>query len=339
MTTTSTADVRRARRAYLAVATWIPIAATSVAVALMIMWLGDVPADIAVHWGPDGAPDRFGPAWSSPLLAAVLGYGLAGLFAGIGIAGSRSGEWGPVLRFLGALSCGLSLFLMALFTGVLAAQRGLDDAADAPSILIPLAIAAGAGIITGIVAWFLQPAVAVSGGTAAIPASALDLEPGERAVWLRTTTMARPAIVAIIGVTLLMAGLAIVTGLTGGELWWLFTALAVLFAILSATTCVFGVRVSEAGLRVTSIAGFPRFGVALADVAGVSVVNVAPMADFGGWGIRSGLDGRFGIVLRGGEAIQVARRSGGPFVVTVDDAATGAAVLSALAARETAARP
>ncbi|NLP82311.1 DUF1648 domain-containing protein [Microbacterium sp. CFH 90308] len=339
MTTTSAADVRRARRAYLAVATWIPIAMTSVAVALMIMWLGDVPASIAVHWGPGGAPDRFGPAWSSPLLAAILGYGLAGLFAGIGAGGSRSGEWGPVLRFLGALSCGLSFFLATLITVALAVQRGLADAADAPSILIPLAIAAGAGIITGISAWFLQPAVAVSGGSAATPASALALGPGERAVWLRTATMARPAIIAIIGVTLLMAALAITSGLAGGELWWLFTALAVLFAILSATTCVFRVRVSEAGLRVTSIAGFPRFGVASADVAGVSVVNVAPVADFGGWGIRSGLDGRFGIVLRGGEAIQVARRSGGPFVVTVDDAATGAAVLSALAARETAARP
>ena len=339
MTTTSEADVRRARIVYMTVGTWVPIAVTSVAVALMISWLGDLPASIAVHWGPGGAPDRFGPAWSSPLLAAILGYGLAGLFTGIGVGVSRSGEWGPVLRFLGALSCGLSVFLMTLLTAGLAVQRGLADAAQAPSILLPLAIAAGAGLVTGAVAWFLQPAVAVSGGTATTPDSGLTLAPGERAVWLRTTTMARPAIFAIVGVALLMAAVAIAAGLTGGQLWGLFAGLAALFAILAATTCVFRIRVSDAGLRVRSIAGFPRFRVALDDIAGVSVVNVSPVAQFGGWGIRSGLDGRFGIVLRGGEAIQVARRSGGPFVVTVDDAATGAAVLSALAARDAAARP
>lgn len=331
--TADTPDVRRARRAYLVVATWTPVALTTLSVGLMLLWLPELPAEVAVHWGPGGEPDRYGPAWLSPVLAAVLGYGLAALFAGIAAGARRTGEWGPTLRFLGALGAGLSFFLMPLVTSSLAMQRGLDQAADAPSILLPLIVSGVVGVVAGVIAWFAQPAVTVSGGTVATPAAALRLAPGERAVWLRTTAMARPALVAIVGVTLLMAALAVATGLTGGELWGLFAALAALFCVLAVTTCVFGVSVSDEGFRVRSAAGFPRFSVALADVAAVSVTRVEPMVQFGGWGIRTGLDGRLGIVLHAGEAIQVERRSGRSIVVTVEDAATGAALLEALAAR------
>ncbi|MDW4571243.1 DUF1648 domain-containing protein [Microbacterium sp. M3] len=331
--TAASGAVRRARRAYLVVAVWVPLAVTTVAVVLMLTWLGELPAVVATHWNGAGEPDGFGPAWASPVLAAVLGYGLAALFAGVAAAAARTGEWGPTLRFLGALACGLSFFLMALVTATLAGQRGLEDAADAPSIVPALAVAGVLGLVTGAIAWWVQPAVAVSGGTVAISAEAMQLAPGERAVWLRTTTMARPGIIAVVGVALLMAALAVVLALTGGPLWGMFAGLAVLFGVLAATTCVFRVRVSADGLRVRSVAGFPRFGVPIDDVAAVSVVHVQPMAQFGGWGIRAGLDGRFGLVLRAGEAIQVERRQGRTFVVTVDDAATGASLLEALAAR------
>ena len=333
MTTTPTVDIRRARRAYLLVATWIPAAMTTAAVVLMLTWMPQLPAEVAVHWGAGGKADRFGPAWSFPLLAAVVGYGLAALFAGIGASSRRTGEWGPTLRFLGALACGIAFFLLPLMTVSIAMQRGLDDPADAPSIVLPLALAAAAGLAAGVIAWFAQPSVSVSGGTITTAAAALDLAPGEHAVWLRTTAMARPAIVAVVGVAVLMAALAVATSLTGGPLWLLFAAMAALFAVLTATTCVFQVRVSEAGLQVRSVAGLPRFSVSMPDVGAVSVVDVEPLSQFGGWGIRGGLDGRFGIVLHAGEAIQVTRRNGRAFVVTVEDAATGAAVLSALAAR------
>lgn len=58
-------------------------------------------------------------------------------------------------------------------------------------------------------------------------------------------------------------------------------------------------------------------------------MTVNPMGDFGGWGLRLSVDGRVGVVLRTGEALQITRRKGRPFVVTVDDAETAAAVLSA----------
>ncbi|MHC2999413.1 DUF1648 domain-containing protein [Microbacterium sp. HJ5] len=331
--------VRRARRAYLVVALWVPLALTAVAVALMLIWLPEVPSTIAVHWGGDGQPDGFGPAWSAPLMAAAVGCGLAALFGAIGWGAGRAGEWGPTLRFLGALGCGTTAFLLVLVTASFAAQRGLADAAGAASIGLPLLLGLGAGAAAGVVAWFAQPAVSVSGcsPTAAVPDVALA--EGEHAAWLRTTTMSRPAMVAILGVTLLMAALAVAAGVLGGALGWLFALLALLFTVLTATSCVFRVSVSDAGLRVRSVAGLPRFGVPLADVQSATVVRVDPTAEFGGWGFRLGLDGRFGIVLHAGEAIQVVRRHGRTFVVTVDDAATGAGLLTALAARSRAARP
>ncbi len=338
MTATASLDVRRARRAYLWVAVWTPLAITTVAVGLMLLWLPDVPATIAVHWGSDGQPDGYGPAWSSPLIAAAVGYALAALFAAFALGTRRSGEWGPTLRFLGALALGATTFLMVLVTVPFAMQRGLTDAAAAPGVGAALIAGLSAGALAGLAGWFLQPAVTVSGGSAATAAPELALAEGEHAAWFRTTTMSRPAMIAIVGVTLLMAVLAGVFAVTGNDLWWVFAALAVVFAVLAATSFVFRVSVTPAGLRVRSIAGLPRFGVPLNDMASVDIVHVDPTAEFGGWGFRLGLDGRFGIVLHSGEAIQVVRRRGRTFVVTVDDAATGAGLLAALVARSAAPR-
>ena len=53
----------------------------------------------------------------------------------------------------------------------------------------------------------------------------------------------------------------------------------------------------------------------------------------GGWGLRVGRGGRTGLVVRSGQALEVERTGGRIVVVTVDDAARGAALLTAVAAR------
>ena len=83
-----------------------------------------------------------------------------------------------------------------------------------------------------------------------------------------------------------------------------------------------------------SYLGVPRFHVPLTEIAAVRAILVNPLADFGGWGVRTALDGRTGVVLRRGEALEIAKRSGRVFVVTVDDAATAAAAIEGLRARE-----
>ncbi|WES64942.1 hypothetical protein P0L94_02445 [Microbacter sp. GSS18] len=114
---------------------------------------------------------------------------------------------------------------------------------------------------------------------------------------------------------------------------WVVTGVAVLLIVLAATTVAFHVRVDDRGLSVESVAGVPRFRVPLGDVTSAAAVDVVPMGEFGGWGLRWAPGRRFGVVLRTGAAIEVTRRDGRRFVVTVDDAGTGAALLEALAER------
>ena len=93
------------------------------------------------------------------------------------------------------------------------------------------------------------------------------------------------------------------------------------------------VTVDQRGLVARALLPRPRVVVPLGEVEHAEVVHVSPVREFGGWGLRMGLDGRVGVVLRGGEALEVARTGGRRVVVTVDDAATGAALLNTLAAR------
>ncbi len=99
------------------------------------------------------------------------------------------------------------------------------------------------------------------------------------------------------------------------------------------STLAFHVRVDAAGLTVNSIVGLPRVHVPLRDIASVEAVDVNPMGEFGGWGMRWAPGGGFGAVLRSGPGIRVHRTNGKVVTVTVEDAATGAALLGALAAR------
>ncbi len=112
----------------------------------------------------------------------------------------------------------------------------------------------------------------------------------------------------------------------------LLAGIAVVLVIVVAATVAFHVRVDDTGFTVRSVLGIPRFRVPLAEVATAAKVEVNPMGEFGGWGMRLGADRRFGIILRAGEAIEVARTNGKRLVVTVDDAGTGAGLLEALMA-------
>jgi hypothetical protein len=81
------------------------------------------------------------------------------------------------------------------------------------------------------------------------------------------------------------------------------------------------------------VIGIPDYRVPLSDVASVASVQVHPVRDFGGWGIRWGAFRRWGVVTRPGDAIEVRRKDGSAFVVTVPRAGEGASLLAALADR------
>ena len=89
----------------------------------------------------------------------------------------------------------------------------------------------------------------------------------------------------------------------------------------------------EAELAALQLPDVPHKHIPLSDIRAVKVVDVHPTRDFGGWGWRWAGDGRSGIVLQVGPGIEVTQSSGRRFIVTVDDATTGAGVLAALIRR------
>lgn len=329
---TDSTEFRTSRRRYLIVAVVAPLLVAAVAVGLMTSWLPEVPSTVATHWS-GGEPDGFAPAWTVPLGAALLSLGLAALFAVIMVTGTRDGRWGPNLRLLASFSIGTTVLLDVCLAWSLAMQRGLDDPAEAPGMLLPVLAGTGLGILAGVAGWFAQPAVTVTGDRPAQAVEALRLAPGERAVWVRTTTMARAAKIAIVAGTTALALGGLVLAAIGSPASWAMLATAALLALLACATFVFRVRVDEHGLTARSPLGFPRFAVPIEEVQSVAVTTVSPTAEFGGWGVRVAADGALGIILRAGEALEVTRRQGKRFVVTIDDAATAAALLEALSER------
>ncbi|QTX04613.1 DUF1648 domain-containing protein [Agromyces archimandritae] len=317
---------------FLAAALGIPVVLIVAALVSQLLLLPQLPDPVAIHWGPSGAPDGFAPAWATPLTTLLAGLGLPALLALSVLPALLRGDRGPSYRFMGATAAGLAALLAVLGTGTLWIQAGLDDAANATGIAVPLIAGFVAAAAFGVLAWFIQPAAEIHRATAA-DATALELGGEERAVWIRETSMPLGAIIAIAATVLVIAAAAVVAWTQApAYAAWMLTAVAILLAVLVSTSIVFRVRVDEHGFTVASIVGFPRSHVALDDVESVSVVTVNPMGEFGGWGIRYA-PGRFGYVLRTGPAIEVGRRGRSSLVVTVDDAETGAALLQALVAR------
>ncbi|WP_193598342.1 DUF1648 domain-containing protein [Microbacterium sp. YJN-G] len=335
----SASDIRRARTAYVWAGVIAPVILLVAALAVLASWMPVLPDPIASHWGPGGA-DAFAPRWTV-LLLPVLGLVIAGAMAATVLITTRrtaARGWPATSRFLGAMAPGMSGMLAVLAVAIAGAQRGLDDASDVQDVTAWVLLALGIGVVIGLVAWFAQPSVAAV-PAAQHPIVAVPLGANERAVWFGTVSTALPARIVIGVVTGVIVITALVTLAMGQAVGWMLLGVAAFMLFLLAITLVFRVTVSEAGLRVRSLVGWPDTRIPLEFVAAVTVVPLDPFAEFGGWGWRHSLDGRRGVVLRRGDALQITGSDGRVFVVTVDGADEAAAVLLALKDRKAAGAP
>lgn len=302
----------------------VPLALAAVPVVAAVAWDAELPDPVAVHFGADG-PDGFsslpGAVWPTTAISAALAVG----FWALAFFWGRTAQ---VRRIAAGSAVGLSAFLSGLVVGTLDAQRGLTDAADAAGLGPVFALSFAVGIGAAALAAWAVPADVHQPVTEPVPTAAavLDLGPDESATWV-THAESRTALVVGGAAVVLQLALAALLALP----FLLVPAVAVALAVLSSTW--FTVTADRRGLTVRSALGRPRFAVPLDEVEQASVVTVSPVAEFGGWGYRVGRGGRVGVVLRAGDALEVRRSGGRAFVVTVDDAATGAALLNTLAAR------
>lgn len=341
--------VRRARTAFLWVGVIVPLAVLAVTAVIVALWLPEIPEPSAIHWGTDGV-DGYGPGWThlavlGGIAVLIVGFALLAWFVQCTPAGGRSAPasdagargWSPTARFLGAVNLGLAgLIALVTLVGV-GSQRGLVDASQTPDIG-PAVLAGFALLVVGaLVGWVAQPKTPRPVPSDAPGATPLVSSASERVVWIGTATIAPRGLAVLGGAVLLTCGLAAVvlaTGDGGIATSIILVSSALVVALAVAVTFSFRVRIGPAGLVVRSRVGWPSVRIPASDVAAVRAIEVAPFAEFGGWGLRYGLDGRSGVVLRRGEALEVTRDDGRRFVVTIDDADEAAAVLATAARKE-----
>jgi uncharacterized membrane protein len=288
-------------------------------------WRSQLPDPVASHWGLGGEPNGFSSLGST--LALLLGLGGA-LVLVFGATTWALGQTAVIRRIGAAATTWLTLFLSTVVVGTLAIQRGLSDARDAGSADGVLLAAILGPIVPTIIAAALVPGDLRQPTTATVAADAprVRLTEGERAVWIGRSA-SHVAFLIAVPVALLALALAVLT-----QLWATLIINAVVILAL-VTLTAFVVRVDRNGLTVRSAIGWPRYRIPLDEIVRADVTQVSPMRDFGGWGWRVGRGGRVGVVLRKGEALQVERTGDRSIAVTVDDAATAAGLLNALADR------
>lgn len=333
-----TPDARTARTAFLWVGLIAPLAMLALAAVVILAWMPDLPDPMATHWGTNGVDGFASKAAYMPMVLGV-GVGVVLLDAGIAIFAHRLPQssskppiqqWSATARFLGAVNLGVAGLIAFIAVAGAALQRGLSDAADTPGIggwtLVGFVLAA----VLTVLGWFVQPASPEPLAERSAPASSIPLEPSERAAWFGTAVMARSGVIVLFSALALLVIMTVFWAARGDDGWWVLALVTVLMALSVGGMTVFRVRVNAQGLRARSLLGWPTNRIPLDRIDKVETVQIDPFREFGGWGWRVSTDGRRGIVLRAGDALQVTQTNGRIFVVTVDGASDAAAVLETL---------
>lgn len=302
----------------------LPLVILAGAAALAWSWKDALPDPVATHWGSDGV-DGFSSLAGALAGATGIGAGVVVLLWALSwCAGSAT----SARRMLNATTTWVAALLAVVLLGSLHLQKGLTDASEVGGIGAVMAAAFAIATVVAAVVYVLTPSGQHAPGAVAVPddATRLPLGEDERAVWFQRARGGPGIVVGFVAA----AATAVSAAATGD--WWMLLVTAGL-VVLVAAMFSWVVRVDEAGLRVRSAIGVPRTTIPLAQVVLASATTVRCFAEFGGWGWRTARDGRTGILLRSGEALEVTRTDGSVFVVTVDDAETAASLLNTLADR------
>ncbi|KJQ53507.1 DUF1648 domain-containing protein [Microbacterium sp. SA39] len=327
LTRTPPSLLRRARLTFFLVAVIVPLVITVIALITILAWLPSLPAQVVTHWGVDGA-DAFGPPSVYLWILLAVGLGLPAILAVTTLA-AVGAHWGGAARLMGALAAGLAAFAATIGLGSLAIQRDLADAAAVPGIGGVLAVSFATLLIVGAVAWAVQPRVLPEVGRTLEPRQILRIAAGERVVWVATTTMPRVAVLSLVALLLGLMALAAFMLLTGVQGGWIVAAAVVILAFAMAATTAFRVRVTPEGFTARATLGWPRITIPLDEIESVRAVDISPFGEFGGWGWRIAPDGRSGIIMRRGAAVEISHSTRRPFIVTIDGAEEAAALLQA----------
>jgi hypothetical protein len=322
----------------------LPAALVAVIVAVPAALWSRLPGRVADHWTLAGTANGTAPRLVS---FAVLGL-IAVLGAGLGCAGLVAGRKGtprpgsaagrsPAARRRQAAGGAVGLILIGLFlmaisaaSVVLVAVANLGGGGSRPasvSAAAPVAIVGGPLLLVAFAGYVLRRYGGLGAPDDGSPRSSLGLRAGERAVWTgrARARWAWPAAALLAAGGALAGAVAAQWGaavplLAAGVLMLGFTAVRVTVAARGVTVGYgpLGLRLTRIPLRrITSAAAVERTGFSFGYRGGLLVFGAAAVA------------------VRRGPALRLTLRDGKTFLVTVDDAATGAALLNDLIAAAT----
>lgn len=306
------------------------VGAALVAVGLCRLFLlhEHAPSDVvATHWNRAGQPD--GSMAVSELLSSLSIGALAPAVVSIALVALRVPLESQPTWPIGLTA--FSAFLGTLVTSVAWSTASLNhetarwqEAAPMPGthlavvITLPLLLGTGSALVAKRL-WPTRP-------SAPPEAPALSVAPDERIVWL-----GRAHAGAWLWIGLPLS--AILAG-TSARLTGTFPAILLFFVsvLLADAFSTLRVTVDRRGLGIRyGHLGLFRQLIPLAKIVGAKASSIRPM-DHGGWGYRGSLTllNKVAVVVRGGDAIELTLSEARQFLVTVDDAATGAALLNGL---------
>jgi hypothetical protein len=298
-----------------------------------------LPSRLADHWTLDGTANGSLPRLVTLLTLGVIAVPGAALFLAGWLAGRRGGPGGkprpgraPLVTGAGVMALGLmaiGLFLTAMAAGsvllvsvVNLGGGGLRSDSVGPGAM-PLLVG-GSALVTAFAGLVLRRFGGFGAADGEAPPVRLGLRAGERAVW---SGRARAAWALPAGLLLIAAGA--LTRVLATH--WGLTIVLVLTGVLML--CFTSVRVTVAARGVSvgyGVLGLRLTRIRLARIASAAAVELRSFS----FGYRGSLlvFGSAAVILRRGPALRLTLRDGKTFVVTVDDAATGAALLNDLIA-------
>jgi uncharacterized membrane protein YhaH (DUF805 family) len=318
------------RTRYLLVCgTWTAVV-SGLLIAVPLAYRNRLPEPLASHWGPAGQPDGSLPLGILQIVVLALWALIAGASLTVGLPERRlhrrvTRRWS---------SAGLAwggVFVTGLLALTVWANLGVRRWQDARPVGWQVLVLIAASLLAGWAGWVLAGrGPDVRPEPPATPERTVHMRPGARTVWV---SAASNRALDLLGLALLVvAGSAAATGLVFGLPPWSWLTAAALGLVVVACLAVSSVRVqvSEQGLAIAFGAWrWPSRRIAVDRIEQAWSEERQP-AEVGGWGYR-GLPGGATIMIRAGECL-VVRHTGGDLAVSVDDAATGAALLNSLLA-------
>lgn len=96
---------------------------------------------------------------------------------------------------------------------------------------------------------------------------------------------------------------------------WSLIGLVIAMAVAGCLT-LWSVEIDGRGVSARSAYGWPRVHVTTDEIDSVTVIDVHPLRDWAGWGLRFNRKGDTGIVLRSGSAVSINGKNGRRTVIT-----------------------